>query len=88
MPLVRLNLLKTRHWWVALCNKIRESDFFLSFFLGGGGGGLLWLGFRKFSLKNSDKNKTKKEYVSKLEFQKSNHCLVCPISSPEPLDFM
>ena len=42
----------------------------------------------EFFLKNSDKNKTEREYVSKLEFQKSNHCLVCPISSPEPLDFM
>ena len=82
MQLVRCNLSKTRHWWVALCNKIRESDFFFFFW------GLLWLGFRKFSLKNSDKNKTEKEYVSKLEFQKSNHYLVCPISSPEPLDFI
>ena len=42
------------HLWVTLCNKIRESDFFFFF------GGLLWLGFRKFSLKNSDKNKLKK----------------------------
>ena len=50
--------------------------------------GLLWLGFSKFSLKNSDKNKTEKEYVLKLEFQKSNYCLVCSISSPEPLDFV
>ena len=43
--------------------------------------GLLWLGFRKFSLKNSDKNKTEKEYVSKLEFQNSNHCLVSSLSN-------
>ena len=51
-----------RHRWVALCNKIHESDFF-PFFLRSSVV-RVW----EFFLKNSDKNKTEREYVSKLEF--------------------
>lgn len=68
---------------VALGNKIRESDFLFFFFEVFCGWGL-----GNFLYKMVIKNETEKEYVSKLEFQKCNHCLVCPISSPEPLDFM